>query len=340
MFPRIRTSTSRLSNWLWQQGIGWLNAIPHAEDFSPICNFEFLEREIRPADVILFAGQSRVSKVIQSVALSPWTHAALYIGRINDIRDPKARSRLAAYYDGDLGEPLVIESLLGQGTIVTPLRDYRKEHLRICRPAGLTWQDTDKVVEFAIEHLGMGYDVRQLLDLARFMFPYAILPRRWRSCLFQHNAGQPTHIVCSSMIARCFQQVHYPILPLVRNAKNEELRFYERNFRLFTPSDFDYSPYFTVIKYPAWNSGNAPAYRTLPWYQEPETEVNHEQVNPPTPPIRQPTRVAPPETAVAADLPHRTGRAGQRQRLVGFRTFLRQAGLAAFARPVKQQTQR
>lgn len=59
------------------------------------------------------------------MVLSPWTHAALYIGRVNDIRDPKARSRLA-YYDGDLSEPLVIESLLGQGTIVTPLRHYRK----------------------------------------------------------------------------------------------------------------------------------------------------------------------------------------------------------------------
>ncbi len=328
----------RATDWLWQHGIDWLNAIPREEDFSALCNFEFLEHEIRPADVILFAGQSRVSKVIQSVVLSPWTHAALYIGRLNDIRDPKARSWLAAYYDGDLSEPLVIESLLGKGTIVTPLRNYRKEHLRICRPASLTWQDADKVVNFAIEHLGMGYDVRQLVDLARFVFPYAILPRRWRSSLFQHNAGQPTHIVCSSMIARCFQQVHYPILPIVHNAQQDEVRFYERNFRLFTPSDFDYSPYFAVIKYPAWNTGSEPAYRTLPWHQD--KEDLHELVNKIPSPVLQPPHHAPDETATAAHLTDRTGRAGQWERLVGFRTFFRQAGLVPITRFIHQQTDR
>ncbi|OQX01025.1 MAG: hypothetical protein BWK73_47335 [Thiothrix lacustris] len=320
----------KMTDWLWQRGIDWLNATPREEDFSALCNFEFLEREIRPADVILFAGQTRVSKVIQTVALSPWTHAALYVGRINDIRDPKARSRLAAHYDGDLSEPLVIESLLGKGTIVTPLRAYRKEHLRLCRPATLTWQDTDKVVDFAIEHLGMGYDVRQLLDLARFMFPYAILPRYWRSTLFQHNAGQPTHIVCSSMIARCFQQVHYPILPIIKNAQQDQVRYYERNFRLFTPSDFDYSPYFTIIKYPAWNAGREPAYRTLPWHQE--KEESHELANPLPSSVPQPPRDAPDEATTATDFADRTGCAGERQRLVGLRTFFRQTGLVSFAR--------
>lgn len=244
MFRQIRLLCSSLADRLWQRGIVWLNATPPpTKEYLPY-NFAWLEREIRPADVILFAGQSRVSKVIQTVVLSPWTHAALYIGRLNDIRNPKARLWLTTYYAGDANEPLVIESLLGQGTIVSPLRSYEHEHLRICRPSGLTWQDSDRVVEFAVEHLGMGYDVRQLLDLARFMFPYAILPRRWRSSLFQHNAGQPTHIVCSSMIARCFQHVHYPVLPLVKttNAEgNSEIRFYERNFRLITPSDFDYN---------------------------------------------------------------------------------------------------
>lgn len=338
MFARIRYSVSHCADWLWQQGIDWLNAVPHADDFSLLCNFEFLEREVRPADVILFAGQSRVSKVIQTVVLSPWTHAALYIGRLNDIRDPRARSRLAAYYDGDLSEPLVVESLLGQGTIVTPLRKYRKEHLRICRPASLTWQDADRVVNFSIEHLGMGYDVRQLLDLARFMFPYAILPRCWRSSLFQHNAGQPTHIVCSSMIARCFQQVHYPILPVVRTPQQNEVRFYERDFRLFTPSDFDYSPYFSVIKYPAWNTGSEPAYRTLPWHQD--QEDLHELANKLPPPLHHPPGNADDKTTASAHIENRTGRTGQRQRLVGLRTLFRQTRLAAFARPIHQQAER
>jgi hypothetical protein len=125
------------------------------------------------------------------------------------------------------------------------------------------------------------------------------------------------------MIARCFQQVHYPILPIVQNEQQDQLRFYERDFRLFTPSDFDYSPYFEIIKYPAWNAGREPAYRTLPWHQE--EEHPHELVNKIPPPVHQPPGHAPDETTITADFADRTGRVGQWQRLVGFRTFFRQA---------------
>ncbi|MGB1009412.1 MAG: YiiX/YebB-like N1pC/P60 family cysteine hydrolase [Thiolinea sp.] len=272
-------------NWLWQKGIDWLNAIPPHEQNDGLCHFEFLEREVRPGDVILFAGTTRVSKVIQMVALSPWTHAALYIGRLNDIHDPKARALLEKHFKGDPNEQLLVESLLGFGTIVTPLSEYHDENLRICRPSGLDWRDSDQVVNEAISHLGMEYDVQQLLDLARFIFPYGILPRRWRSSLFQHNAGKPTHIICSSMIARCFQHVNYPILPTVNNDKQENISLRERHYRLFIPSDFDYSPYFEIIKYPAWNFSDQPAYRNLPWQADPEsvttkplteTETEHE----------------------------------------------------------------
>lgn len=337
MFRYIRSSLTHLADWLWQTGIDWLNAIPTDTDFSALCNFEFLEREVRPGDVILFAGQSRVSRVIQTVVLSPWTHAALYVGRLSDIHDPKARARLASFYEGDPNEPLVVESLLGQGTVVNPLRKYRTEHLRICRPAGITWQDADKVTEFAIEHLGMGYDVRQLLDLARFMFPYAILPRRWRSSLFQHNAGQPTHIVCSSMIARCFQSVRYPILPIVRNENNETVRFYERDFRLFTPSDFDYSPYFMVIKYPAWNVGREPAYRTLPWSQE--QEVNHVLVTKTASPLPQPTVVALDEKPAASVNDPTPPVAGKGSAWLGLRAIFWASRLVPAARSIHQPTE-
>lgn len=278
---------TKTRNWLWDKGIDWLNAVPPSENtHTAYCNFEFLEHTVRPADVILFAGKTRVSSVIQMVTLSPWTHAALYVGRINDIRDPQAREKLQSHYKGSPNDKLVVESLLGLGTVVNPLSAYREEHLRICRPSGLDWRDADPVVNFAIEHLGMGYDVQQLMDLARFLFPYGILPRRWRSSLFQHNAGRPTHIICSSMIARCFQHVQYPVLPVILNDAQNQVKFRERNFRLFIPSDFDYSPYFEVIKYPAWHFSDQPAYRSLPWQENDESEEST-QANKPNKPNPQ-----------------------------------------------------
>ena len=40
---------------------------------------------------------------------------------------------------------------------------------------------------------------------------------------------------------------------------------FRRNTRLITPSDFDYSPYFDVIKYPMLDLDDLAVYRKLPW---------------------------------------------------------------------------
>ncbi len=262
-----------LRNWIWQIIVDWLNEIPKGNrSQQAMNNFEHMLRDLRPADVVLFEGRTRVSEVIKIITLSPWTHAGLYIGRMADITDPKALTIIEKHYKGNPNEPLIIESLLGFGTVINPLSNYTEDNLRICRPSTLSFDDQNKVVGFATEHLGMDYDVRQLLDLARFMFPYAILPRRWRSSLFQHNAGRPTNIVCSSMIARCFQSVSYPILPIIESGNNDRLIFHKKNFRLFVPTDFDYSSFFTILKFPSWLPSNKENYKDLPWKDDTPSE--------------------------------------------------------------------
>ncbi len=254
----------RIQSWIGRKICDWLTAEPPHER-TPLCDFERLRYEIRPADVLLVEGRSRVSEVIKNITQSPWTHSALYIGRLADIDDPRVRARIEAYHEGNPNEQLIVEALLGKGTIISTLDKYSRDHLRICRPSGISREDAQRVIAHAVMHLGCEYDVRQLLDLARFLFPYGILPRRWRSSLFEHNAGIPTRTVCSSMIADAFNQVHFPILPVVQRMENGELRLYKRNARLVTPRDFDYSPYFEIIKYPYIGIEDRALYRSLPW---------------------------------------------------------------------------
>jgi hypothetical protein len=248
-----------VSDWLTKEG-----PPPH----SPFCDFKRLSYELRPGDVILVEGRSRVSNVIKQITQSPWTHSALYIGRIYDIRDPQLQQRVRMAYQGDLNEQLMVEALLGQGTIIVPMSKYRKDHVRICRPTGLMPEDAQQVMAHAIDHLGLDYDVRHLLDLARFFFPWTILPRRWRSSLFEHNAGTPTRTVCSSLLASAFNSVDFPILPFIDRDDDGSVRFFKRNPRLFTPNDFDYSPYFDIIKYPYLGLDELSVYRRLPWSEE------------------------------------------------------------------------
>lgn len=228
-------------------------------------DFDRLRYEIRPGDVILVEGRTPVSEIIKTITLSNWTHSAIYIGRLHNIDDPVLREYIQKFYTGEMDDQLIIESQLGEGTIVDSISKYKEEHLRICRPISITRHDSQKVIAYSINRLGTNYNVRQILDLARFLFPYAILPRRWRSSLFEHNAGTPTHTVCSTMMAEAFASVHYPILPVLRRNEIGELVMYKRNTRLITPKDFDYSPYFDVIKYPILDFDELAIYQRMPW---------------------------------------------------------------------------
>ncbi len=247
---------------------GWLNTAVDDNVDSQLTDFDRLCEELHQGDVLLVEGRTRVSHVIKSITNSPWTHSVLYIGRLDELRDESLQEKVSEYHQGESHEQLIIESMLGEGTIINPVTKYENEHLRICRPKGLSRSDRQQVIAFSLSQLGYEYDVRHLLDLARFLFPYGIFPRRWRSSLFQQYAGRSTRNVCSYMLGEAFNSVNFPILPIAERSEDGSLKLYKRNPRLFTPKDFDYSPYFDIIKYPYFGLDDVAAYRGLPWDTE------------------------------------------------------------------------
>ncbi len=112
---------------------------------------------------------------------------------------------------------------------------------------------------------------------------WTLVPRRWHSTLFEHNAGEPTHTVCSSLIASAFQSVDFPILPLIQKDEAGNYRLFRRNPKLYVPRDFDYSPFFEVIKCPLLASHKSffrrtrtGYYRKFDWADTPEPEDDQE----------------------------------------------------------------
>lgn len=263
---------SRFSTWLIEKFSQWLTKKvepkrSYLSDYTKIC------QNVKPGDVILISGRRRVSQVIRAVTQSAWSHAALYIGCIDDLTDPTLKKLARQYYQGSGADKLLVESELGKGTVITPLQHYREEHIRIARPSSLTPEDIQKVIAYALNSLGKEYSLRHIFDLARFLMPWNIFPRRWRSTLFSHNALKPTEEICSAMLARAFASVHYPILPLVEYQSQRGYELTRRNPNLFTPSDFDYSPYFEIIKYPIFGDSKSIPYHNLPWKHD---ELSHE----------------------------------------------------------------
>ncbi len=231
-------------------------------------DFHRIREELRLCDVILVEGRSRASEVIKLITQSPWSHAALYVGRLHEIEQPELRKLIAGYVGPDCKEQLIIESELGLGTVIRPISAYREEHLRICRPVGLNRHDARQMLAYSLRRVGTPYNVRQILDLARFLFPWSIMPRRWRSSLFYHRAGIPTRTICSTMIAEAFDAVAFPIVPLVKRIEGNTVKLFRRNPLLCTPKDFDYSPYFEIIKYPFLDLTTHSSFCLVPWHTE------------------------------------------------------------------------
>jgi len=264
MMSAVKNSFQKLRNSIGHRIIAGLIK-QREEPAELLTDFSRLEAEIHPGDVLLVEGRTQVSEIIQIVTHSRWSHSALCIGRLADFK-----TFLPAGIEPETLDPdsiYLVEAELGRGTVLTAIAHYEGFRLRLCRPTGLSVEDQGRVSCYAIKRLGAEYNIRQLADLARFLFPYGILPRKWRSSLFEHNAGPETKIVCTTLIADAFQAVKFPVLPIISQDTSGESRLFRRNAKLFAPSDFDISPYFTVLKFPKYSieENEQRYYHHLPW---------------------------------------------------------------------------
>ncbi|MDQ8039142.1 MAG: YiiX/YebB-like N1pC/P60 family cysteine hydrolase [Rickettsiella sp.] len=239
----------KCSNRILNTFIHWLNQEVEPIRTFPLSDFNKLKHELRPCDVLLIEGRKRISQIIKLITQTSWSHAALYIGRIYDIENKKMQNKINEFYQGDTRDQLIIESLLGEGTLISPLTKYTKEHIRICRPKNIAHEEAQKVINYTIMHLGREYDFRQIFDLGRFLLPWPLLPRKWHSTLFNYKPGGSAKESCAVLLTEAFQSVDFPIMPRIEH-EGPILKFSKGNPRLFTPKDFDYSPYFEIIKYP------------------------------------------------------------------------------------------
>ena len=73
-----------------------------------------------------------------------------------------------------------------------------------------------------VSHLGTQYDMRNVVDLARYLLPTPPVPTHWRRRMIALGSGEPTRAICSTLIAAAFQHVRYPILPRVERIAAEE----------------------------------------------------------------------------------------------------------------------
>ena len=186
---------------------------------------------LRRGDVLLVEGTSRFSSAIKFLTQSTWSHAALYVG------------------EGQLCDVDVVE-----GVRRVPLAAFDGVHTRICRPVGLEPAEVDAICDFMLSRVGHSYDLKNVFDLARYLVRTPPVPDRMKRRMIALGSGEPTRAICSTLLA--FAAIRYPILPEVelhaadspggREARAEILHI--RHHSLYTPRDFDTSPFFRIVK--------------------------------------------------------------------------------------------
>lgn len=241
--------------------MGWVGrrlarflAAPRPEyERGPSSRRELLVAALRRGDVLLVEGTSRFAGAIKYLTQSTWSHAALCLGTPPGTAEPQ-------FVDVDIND----------GVRTVPLSEFAGLHVRICRPVGLGEAEVDAVAGYMLDRLGYSYDLKNIVDLARYLVRQPPLPDRMKRRMLALGSGEPTKAICSTLLAQAFESVHYPILPEIelldtRTPRGQRMReeiLHIRHYSLYTPRDFDVSPFFQVIK-PRLEAGFD--YRTLIW---------------------------------------------------------------------------
>ena len=219
---------------------------------------------------------------------------------------------------GDDAEFLLVEAL-PEGVVASPVTKYIDYNVRIVRPHRLRPADLKVILDDTIAALGWKYDLRNILDLARYLFPVRIVPDRFRRTALHFGSAMPTEVICSSLLGRTFHKVKFPILPhidfpegfdqlepqklrgrVLRRVFGYESTHYTGLFRmrhptLLTPRDFDLSPYFEIVKFNVIADGRFD-YQRIQWAKEdepPSDGTDHER----------PYGAIPPEPRVDGETP-------------------------------------
>jgi hypothetical protein len=227
----------------------------HVHSTSAPADLLRLQACLRPGDVLLVEGHSRISTAVKYLTQSTWSHAALYTGPVPGAADPAA---------------CFVEADMLDGVRAVPLSQFSGLHARVCRPVGLTASDVAHVVAYLVARLGHRYDLRNVIDLARYLLPTPPVPLRWRRRMLVLGSGDPTRAICSTLIAQAFEAVRFPILPNIEHRLRNDPAcpgcvdeiLHVRHHSLFVPRDFDVSPYFEIVK-PTLVAGFD--HRTLCW---------------------------------------------------------------------------
>ena len=117
--------------WFGKRLARYLVREVHIHNAAPPTRPERLLAVLKPGDVLLVEGNSKISSAIKYLTQSTWSHAALFVG---EHLGQSGGNPWHCFVDAD-----TVEGVRSVG-----LEAFTNLHTRICRPVGLTDQESRK----------------------------------------------------------------------------------------------------------------------------------------------------------------------------------------------------
>jgi len=260
----------------------------HTYSPTEVSNVSSLKKRLESGDVILVSGNARISTVVKVLTMSQWSHVVMYVGDRSDLLSDEEKAEWTKKYGKSCLEHLAIDADPIRRVHLKPVDDYVGLMLRHCRAEALNKEDCERVTEVALSQLGREYDIKHIISLLFFFaFPWELLPSSWRRVVRDFTLSEDDRI-CSRVLSEAFHSVGYPIRPLrvvphrgvvenkalgiavgfkkrsksavklllggrVKPAINrmtskKYAEIHLRGPRHITPSDYDLSRFFSVVK--------------------------------------------------------------------------------------------
>jgi len=164
---------------------------------------------LRPGDVLLTEGNTRVAALVCRVTRSPWAYVSIYVGPLEPGDDPRC----------------VIEADISAGVRAVPLSEFKGQRARIVRPLGLHETDRQRLADWLVGRIGHPYDLAHALALGLWFLK---LPGP------RTMVQDAKRFICSSLLVQAFLFVGHPIVA-------SEARY-------VVPGDFESAAGFEVVQ--------------------------------------------------------------------------------------------
>jgi len=198
---------------------------------STIANPQSFSAMLRPGDVLLTDGNTRMAALVRRITGSTWSHVSMYVGPLEEGPDPRC----------------IVEADIGAGVRAVRLSEFNGQRVRILRPTGLQDTERRRLADWVVSRIGDEYDLAHAWALARRLLrlPFAFNLPPAPSTMAQGAR----RFICSSLLAQAFLLVGHPIVPTEIRVRDAQAA----DYRHLTPRDFESASVFEVVRTPQFS---------------------------------------------------------------------------------------